>query len=132
MQRLASLVAAAVLSAPVATPIAHFISLEPPGSLAPFCASLAVVRSVATVAVLWIEAVIYMAVKVIGAMKPGANADECASMEPFWSVIAIRSTAIRSVVIVTIGTYRGDSDADADLSRCLGSTCRNQECSNSG
>jgi hypothetical protein len=75
----------------------------------------------ALISVLWMETVIHVALELTRAMKPGASANEAVSVEPLWTVVAGRSTAIRSDVIVTIGTVRGYADLDVDLSLCLGS-----------
>jgi len=123
-RQLVSRFAAVIVAAPMATPIVHFISLEVPGRSVPSCSSIAVVRETAFVAVLAIVPVIHMAIEVIRAMKPRASSDEGASMEPFRTVVAIRGTAIRAVVIVAVRTFRSDSDADmeTDLRHCLGSS----------
>jgi hypothetical protein len=86
---------------------------------------------VAAIAVVWIEGVVYVALEVIGAMKPRANADENAAIEPFRAVIAVGNAVIGGVVIVTIGTIRGDSDFDHDLSLCFGSSYHKKDSSNS-
>jgi len=66
------------------------------------------------------ETVVYLALEVIRAMKPRASANEDVPGKPFRAVVAGGGTAIRSDVIVTIGTVRGYSDFDADLSFCFG------------
>jgi hypothetical protein len=53
-------------------------------------------------------------------MKPRAGANEAVPVKPFRTIVASGSTGIRSDVIVTIGTVRGYSDVDADLSFCFG------------
>jgi len=55
-------------------------------------------------------------------MKPRSSTDEHAAIEPFRAVVAVGNAAIGGVVIVTIGTIRGDPDIDADLSLCFGSS----------
>jgi hypothetical protein len=66
------------------------------------------------------ETVIYVALEVARAMKPRASANEDVPAKPFRTVVARRGTAIRSDVIVAIGTFRGYSDVDADLSHRFG------------
>jgi len=114
-----------LFSAHVAAPIAHFISLE----VVNLVEALSRIRPVATV---WpgaliaeraIEMVIYVAAEVVTAMEPRAGANEYATRKPFRAVIALRSTIIRLVVIVTIRAVRSRSniDADAYLGLCFGS-----------
>src|ERR1035438_9657393 len=74
----------------------------------------------ALIAVLWMETAIDVALEVIRAMKPRASANEDVPGKPFWTVVASWGTAIRSDVIVTIGTFRGYSDLDTDLSLSFG------------
>jgi hypothetical protein len=106
----------------MATPIPHFVSFE--------------VRAIDTlclfrfftgfwhwalVAVGGMEMVIYMAPEVGWAMKPWAGANEDAANKPFGTVVAGGSTGVWGDVIVAVGTVRGYSDFDADLSLCFGS-----------
>jgi hypothetical protein len=115
----------------MAAPIAYFISLETPGRSAAASGALAVVRRVAIIAVMRIVAVIHVAAEFIGTVKPWANADESASVKPFWTVVAIGCAAIRLGVIVTVRTRRFNSNTEADLSLSLGRTCRDEECGSS-
>ena len=118
----------------MATPIAHFISLEVPGSPFPSRGAFAVIRETAIVAVLPVISVVHMSAEIIWAMKPRAGTDEDTPTEPFRTVITIRGTAIRPGVIVTVRTRRSASDADieTDLSRCLGSGWRDGDHRNRG
>jgi hypothetical protein len=52
-------------------------------------------------------------------MKPRASADESVPIKPLRAVVAGGSAAIRSDIIVTIGTVRGYADFDGDLSLCF-------------
>lgn len=72
----------------------------------------------ALVAVLWMEMIVDMPTKFGRSMEPGANTNEDPVIKPFWTVVASGSTSVRSDVIVTIGTIRGYSDVNADLSPC--------------
>jgi hypothetical protein len=85
----------------------------------------------AIIAVLRMETVIYVASEVVSAMKPRANANEDATGKPFRAVITVGGAVVWSDVIVTVGTFRRDSDVDAYLSLCFGSSCREADCSNS-
>ena len=75
------------------------------------------VWAVASIAASGIEMVVYVAVEVVTAMKPRTGANEHATRKPFRAVIAVRSTIIRRVVIVTVRAVRSRSNvnADADL-----------------
>jgi hypothetical protein len=64
-------------------------------------------------------------------MKPWAGANKAVPVKPLWTIVASGSAAIRSHVIITIGTVRGYSDVDADLSLCFGGGSGEAESSNS-
>jgi hypothetical protein len=105
----------------VATSIPHFVSFEV-RTIDTLCrlGLLAGFWQWAFIAVLWMETVIYVALKLSSAMKPRSSANEDVPVKPFWTVVARGGTVIRSDVIVSIGTLRGYSDVDADLSLCFG------------
>ena len=65
---------------------------------------LAPARHRALVAIIGMEVSVDVATKVAGAMKPRARADEHAASEPLRAIVAGGSTAIRSGVIVAVGT----------------------------
>jgi hypothetical protein len=71
------------------------------------------------IAVLRMETVIYVALEVAGAVKPWASANEAVAVKPLRTVVASGGTVIRSDVIVTIGTFGGYPNGDADLSLCF-------------
>jgi hypothetical protein len=96
----------------VALAVAGFISLEVLERLR------AALRHRAGVPVLWIVAVVHMAVEAVAAMEPGAGPDEQASAKPIGAVVAVRRTAIGRVIEIPIRAHRGHSNADADLSGC--------------
>jgi hypothetical protein len=77
------------------------------------------------------EMIIYVAPKVRSAVKPRASANEDAANKPFRTVVAGRSTGVRSDVIVTIGTVGGYTDLDGNLSLSFGGCGRAADCSNS-
>jgi len=70
------------------------------------------------IAVLRMETVIHVALEVVGAMKPRANANENVPVKPLRTVVAGGSAAVRSRVIVTIGTI--GCYFDTDLGVCSG------------
>src|ERR1017187_2227758 len=116
----------------VAASIGLFVPFELLGSSPLRCGFIANLWPFAVIAMLWIERVIDPAMEVVGAMKPRADTDENAAVEPFRAVVAVGNAVIRRVVIVTVGTVGCDSDVDADLSLCFESGCRKEHSSNSG
>lgn len=85
----------------------------------------------AIIAVLRMETVIHVAAEIVGAMKPRARANENFAVKPFRTVVAGRSTVVRSDVIVAVRTIGSRANDDADLSFCFGGGSRDTECSNS-
>jgi hypothetical protein len=116
----------------VATSIPHFVSFEV-RTVDTLCRLSFFARfwQWALIAVFRMETVIYVALELISAMKPRAGTNEDIPGKPFWTVVARGGAAIRSDVIVTIGTIRGYSDADADLSLRFGSGNGGADSSNS-
>src|SRR5258706_16442270 len=72
-------------------------------------------RNWTTVAMMWIEAVINVAVKACGAVKPGTGSDEDTAAEPLGAVVPVWSAAVRGIVEVAIRAHRRCSDTDGDL-----------------
>jgi hypothetical protein len=64
-------------------------------------------RQRALIAVFRMVTIIYMALKLVGAMKPRASTYEDIAGKPFGSVVARGRAVIGSDVIVTIGTLGG-------------------------
>jgi hypothetical protein len=105
----------------VAASVAHFVSFEV-GNLVNALSRLRFVTTVwhwAVIAMLRMEAVVYVAVKIPGSMKPRASTNEDAARKPLWAVVAIRSAVVRWDVIITVGANRRDSDANVHLSLCV-------------
>jgi hypothetical protein len=73
------------------------------------------------ITVVGIPAVVDVAVKAAGTMEPWSRADEEATHEPIWSVIAIGSAVIGCVVKVAVRTNGGSSNAYCNLGRRFGS-----------
>jgi hypothetical protein len=67
--------------------------------------------------------VVYIASKVGKAMKPWASTNKDAACKPTGAIVAIGSAAVGSGLKVTVGTFRGYADFDADLGVCFGSAC---------
>jgi hypothetical protein len=91
----------------------------------------AMLRQRPAITVVNIKTVIHMAVKVRGAVKPRADADEDTAAELFRAVVAVGSTAIRSGVVLAVRAvgYGSDVDADVGLRFC---GCRRGSHSNGG
>jgi hypothetical protein len=100
----------------VATPVAHFISVETVNviDVPHWVTAISVLGERAPITVSGIEAVIGMAVKVRWAVKPRAGAYEHPAAEPLGTIVAIRCTGIRGVVIIAVRADRLSSDVDAD------------------
>src|ERR1700756_2689645 len=108
----ASMASACAPSACVAAPITRLVSVEVIKGL------VSTVRMWTTVAVMWVEAVINVAVEVVGAVKPRASSDEHAAVEPLGPVVPVWSALVWGVIVVAIWASRFWSDIDRDLRRC--------------
>jgi len=75
-------------SAYVAAPVAHFVPLK---VIEGFVSAL---RNGTLVAVMGIETVINVALEFVGAVEPGAGADEHAGVEPLGAVVAVRRAVV--------------------------------------
>jgi hypothetical protein len=96
----------------VASPITHLVSVEVIEGL------VSTGRSWTNIAVMWIEAVINVALEVVGAVEPRAGSDENAAAEPLGPVVPVWRAVVRGHIVVTIGTNGFCSDVDGDLSGC--------------
>jgi hypothetical protein len=106
-------------------PIPHFVAVEVLWSAVKIRTGfLASGWHRAMISMIGMEVVIDMATEVSGAMKPWASADEDASGKPLRAIVAVRSAAVGSTIVVAIGTNRGYADFDAHLGLHSGSTCR--------
>jgi hypothetical protein len=104
-------VASSMASARVATPIAHFVSVEMIKGL------VSTLRMWTLVAVMWIETVINVAVEIVGAVEPGASSDEHATVEPLGPVVPVWRAVVWFEIVVAIRASRFCSDIDRDLRR---------------
>jgi hypothetical protein len=103
----------AVASTPyVAASITHLVSVEVIKGL------VSTVRMWTSVAVMWIEAVINVAVEVVGAVEPRAGSDEYAAVEPLGPVVPVWGAVVWSDIVVAIWANRFWSDIDRDLGWC--------------
>lgn len=106
-------------SAAVAMFAAHLVSVE----IRDMSRRTAGIRSFAmggkrtVIAVMYVEVVIHMAVKMPRPMEPRAGADEDAVVKPLRPVIAVRSTVVGSVIEVAVWThwFRSVSHSKAHL-----------------
>jgi hypothetical protein len=106
----------------VATAVPGFVSFEVGAidALGRF-GFLATLWHRAFITVLRMEAVVYVALKLVSAMKPRASANEAVAIEPFRAIVAGGSAVIRGGIVVTIRTLWSYSNLNADLGIRLGS-----------
>src|ERR1700722_20696517 len=94
--------------------------------------AIAAVRYRASIAVLNVETAVHSTVKAGRAVKPRAGADEETVDEPVGAVVAVRSSVVRSVVIVSVGTCGFGSAIDGHLSLRVGSGSHDTDRRNDG
>ena len=70
------------------------------------------------IAMLWIKAVVHMAMKTSSAVEPRTGTDKDAAIEPLGTVVAIRSAVVGSVIVIAVRAsgLRTNVDAYGDLS----------------
>jgi hypothetical protein len=68
------------------------------------------------IAVMWIKAVINVALEVVGPMEPRAASDEYTAVEPFGTIVTIWGAVVWCEVVVAVRASRLCSDIDRDLS----------------
>jgi len=107
----ASMASACMTSVCVAAPITHLVSVEVIKGL------VSTVRMWTSVAVMWIETVINVAVEVVGAVKPRADSDEHAAVKPLGPVVPVWRAAVWGEIVVAIRANRFYSDIDRDVRR---------------
>jgi hypothetical protein len=79
---------------------------------------VSMLRKWTVVAVMWIKAVIHVAVEAMWAMEPRAGSYKDASAKPLRPVVPVWGAAVWSVVEITVWTNRRHADIDGDLGRC--------------
>jgi hypothetical protein len=82
---------------------------------------IATVRYRTSITTVDIEMVIYMAAKVIRAVKPRTGTDEDSAGEPFRTVVAVGSTGVGSEVVIAVRACGFGTEVDIDLSLRFGS-----------
>jgi len=100
------------IAADVASSVASFVGLE---VLKGRCATL---RQGSVITLMWIPAVIDVAIEAMRTMEPGAGPQEDSAGEPIRPIVAVRSAVVGRVVEVSVGAYRCGSDVDGNLSGC--------------
>jgi hypothetical protein len=68
-----------------------------------------------SVPVMWIEAVVNVAMEVVRAVEPGAGPDEHAAVEPLGPVVPVGRAIVWGEVVVTVRANRLRSNLDRDL-----------------
>jgi hypothetical protein len=96
----------------VAASITHLVSVEV------IEGPISTVRMWTSVAVMWIEAVINVAVEVVGAVEPRAGSEEHAAVEPLGPVVPVWRAVVWGEVVVAVRASRLGSDIDRDLGGC--------------
>jgi hypothetical protein len=84
------------------------------------------------IAMLRMQAIIYVPVEPFGAMEPGSGANKCTAGKPLRPVVPCGSTSIRRSVIVSIGTLGRYADFDGDLGGGLGGNRHDPQSGNCG
>jgi hypothetical protein len=109
--------------------ITHFIAFEVRGIVDTVFRSrfFAAGGERAFVTVVGMEVVIYVSAEVVRTMEPATGSDEDPAIEPLRAVIAIRGAVVGRNIVVAIGTVRGGSDFDGNLSVCWSGCCRESE-----
>jgi hypothetical protein len=103
---------AAPVAARVPAPITHLVPVEVIEGL------VSMLREWTAIAVMWIKAVIYVAVEASRAMKPRAGSNKDTAGEPLRPIVSIGGAAVRRIVEVAIWASRRYSNIDGDPCRC--------------
>jgi hypothetical protein len=92
----------------MAAPITHLVSAEVIERL------VSTLRMWTGIAVIWIEAVINVALKIVGAVEPRAGSDEQAAAEPLGPVVSVGRAVVggeRGTLALEERAYREDPSA---------------------
>jgi hypothetical protein len=115
----------AVFAAPVmasvaymSLPIPRFVCMEVVERLLP------ALRHRSGVTVMRVVPVVYVTIEAVMTVKPRAGADEYPVTVPIRTVISVDGTAVRSVVVISVGTSRLNTDVDTDLGLRFESGCQ--------
>jgi len=77
-------------------------------------APLSTARHRAVVAVPRVKAVVDVAIKAVGAVKPGTGSKKHPAHKPIGPIVAVGGTIIGSIVEIPIGAHRLHSNVDTD------------------
>ncbi len=72
-------------------------------------------RHWAVITVVRIVAIVHVAVEAVGAVKPGAGAEEDSANKPVRPVVTVGSAVVGGIVEVAVGANRCGPDIDGDL-----------------
>jgi hypothetical protein len=108
---LAMSAATVTAAARVTAPITHLVPMEVIEGL------VSMLRNWTAVSVVWIKAVVHVAVKACGAMEPGAGSDKDTAGEPLGSVVPVGSAAVRRIVEIPIRARGRYPDINGDPCR---------------
>lgn len=73
------------------------------------------------IAVVGIVAAIYVSVKMLSAVVPGAGSDEDATREPVWPIVTVGGAVVWSIGVIAVGADGRGADLNGDLSVGFGS-----------
>jgi predicted nucleic acid-binding protein len=92
----------------ISTPITHFISTEV------IEGPVAALRMRSAVAVMRIETVVNVTMKIVRAVEPWPGSDEHAAVEPLRPIVSIWGAVVRGKVVIAVGASRLYSNVDGD------------------
>jgi hypothetical protein len=98
----------------IASSISRLVGLEMIEALCP------AFRHRSRITVMWIKAVVDVAVKAVRAVEPRAGSEKHPADKPIWPVISVRSAIVRGVVEIPVRTHGSHSDvySDGNLGLC--------------
>lgn len=105
----------------MAVAVAHLVSVE--FGMRMFNGMFSTLRHGSVVAVLDVVVIIYVSVKVRRTVEPWTGTDENTTGKPLRPVIAVWSTGIWSVIVVSVWAYWRRSYRDRDLRVRLRGSC---------
>jgi hypothetical protein len=99
-------------AANVAASITHLVSVEVIKGL------FSALRMWANIAVMWIEAVINVALELVWAVKPRTGSEEHTAVEPLGTVVPVWGAVVWGHIVVAIRASRLCADIKGHLSGC--------------
>jgi hypothetical protein len=104
--------------ADMASPIPGLVSPEVIEALGP------ALRQRTSIAAMWVEAVVDVAVKAARTVKPRPSPNEHTSSKPVRTVVSVRRTIVRWIVKVSVRAYGGCAKVNADGNLGMPHRCR--------